>query len=226
MTGLSIDTSGQRLTLALWDDDRLIASHSEPAQQRHSDLMTTVLDSLLEQAHLGVRDIGVVAVCNGPGSFTGLRVGISFAKGLAMGLGLRVIALNTLEALAFSASEVSGLLSPMLDAKRKQVYTALYNKTGDEVAVVKGPLAIEPKEWLSSLPRGTVVFGSGAVFYHNLIAELSGRLVFRPYPEEPMPQGLAALSLRKHARGGLIEAEGLDAFYIRQADAVARRPGG
>lgn len=209
--------------MALWDGTGVLAERSEEAARRHSDLMAEFMGSLLAQRGLSVSDIVAIAVANGPGSFTGLRVGVSFAKGLAMGLGAKLVALNTLEALALSSGADEGLVSPMLDAKRKQVYSALYQVSIGKLIRVKKPVAVDPERWLSSLPQGTMVLGSGAVCYRNLIEAEKGSLVFREKPEEPTPRGLASLANVKVAQADFIGCLELDAFYIRQADAVARR---
>jgi len=219
MTGLCIDTSGKMLTMALWEEGQVLAAHSEPALQRHSDLMTRVMLSLLEGRGLSVKDIGAIAVTNGPGSFTGLRVGIAYAKGLAMGLGAKLIALNTLEAMAWSLEVKVGKASPMLDAKRKQVYAALYDMRDGVPAAMSEPVAADPAEWLVGLPDGTAVFGSGLAEYRALAEGHAGRLHLQERPEEPTPEGLVRMTLA-HLRGrGFIGVEELDAFYIRKADA-------
>jgi tRNA threonylcarbamoyladenosine biosynthesis protein TsaB len=223
MTGLCIDTSGKMLTMALWDESGVLGARSEEAARRHSDLMAEFMNSLLGQRGLSVTDIGAIAVTNGPGSFTGLRVGVSFAKGLAMGLGAKLVALNTLEVLALSSELAEGMVSPMLDAKKKQVYAALYQMSGGGVTQIKEPEAVDPERWLSGLPKGTIVLGSGAAAYGNLIEAEEGRLVFQEKPEEPTPQGLVGLAKLKAAREDFTGWEELDALYIRQADAVARR---
>lgn len=222
MTGLCIDTSGKMLTMALWNEGGVLAARFEEAARRHSDLMAEFMSSLLGQKSLSVKDIGTIAVTNGPGSFTGLRVGVSFAKGLAMGLGAKLVALNTLEALALSSEVAEGMVSPMLDAKKKQVYTALYQMSQGRLIQIKKPAAVEPGHWLSGLPKGTIVLGSGAVAYRNLIEAEKGRLMIREKPEEPTPQGLVRLAKIKAAQKDFAGWEELDAFYIRQADAVAR----
>lgn len=219
MIGLCLDTSGKMMTMALWEGAEVLASHSEPALQRHSDLMAQVMDSLLRGRGLAVKDIGIVAVANGPGSFTGLRVGISYAKGLALGLGCRIIGMNTLEALALSSGIDRGLASPMLDAKRKQVYAALYALSGPALRTEAEPVAVEPGPWLEKLPEGTAVLGSGAAEYRSLMAAHQPRLRVLAGPEEPTPEGLVRLALARLEGQASADVDELDAFYLRKADA-------
>ncbi len=209
--------------MALWDEAGVLAARSEEAAGRHSDLMVQSLVSLLEPLGLRASDIGAIAVAHGPGSFTGLRVGLSFAKGLAMGLGVKIIPLNTLRAMARSSQATQGILSPLLDAKKNQVYTALYRLSEGDIEVLKGPTAVDPTDWLSHLPLGTIVFGSGAVVYRRLIEAEGERLSFRQDPQEPTPQGLIDLAREEMARGNLIGWEEIDAYYIRPADALPPR---
>jgi tRNA threonylcarbamoyladenosine biosynthesis protein TsaB len=221
MTGLCIDTSGKMLTISLWDDGGIIAARSEEASCRHSDLMVEFMNSLLGPRGLSVTDIRAIAVTNGPGSFTGLRVGVAFAKGLAMGLGAKLLALNTLEALALSSSVGDvGLISPMLDAKKQQVYTALYDVSVFPARVILEPRAVEPGGWIANLPSGTAVLGSGAAAYRHLFMDAGrGGLRLLTEPEEPTAAGMIKLARRLMAEGKYIDAEKLDACYLRPADA-------
>lgn len=218
MTGICIDTSGRTLTMALWDERGIMASYSRPALQRHSELMAPELGGLLTRAGLSAGDLGVVAVVNGPGSFTGLRVGVSFAKGLAMGNRARLLPLSTLDAMACSITLESGTASPMLDARRKQVYAALYEMSPEGFRMVSGPAAIEPGVWLGNLPQGTAVFGSGLGAYRALAESLGGRITLLDGPPEPTAEGLVRLARMRFESGAFADIDELDACYVRKTD--------
>ena len=132
MIGLIIDTSGTWLNMVICQEGKVIGSISQKVGNQQAERLPSELENVLAEAKLQLLDIKWLAVTVGPGSFTGLRVGISFAQGLAMGGGLRLLPLNTLDAMACLPEGFSGKISPMLDAKKSQVYAALYqSKNGD-----------------------------------------------------------------------------------------------
>ncbi|MBP3737224.1 MAG: tRNA (adenosine(37)-N6)-threonylcarbamoyltransferase complex dimerization subunit type 1 TsaB, partial [Lachnospiraceae bacterium] len=131
---LAIDTSGQVAGCALLEDGRLLSeynslSSASALRKTHSQTLMPMLESLRDQTELDLHTLDAIAVTAGPGSFTGLRIGAATAKGLGLALEKPVIAVPTLEALAFgvwTAGGDSALICPVMDARRRQVYTAAY----------------------------------------------------------------------------------------------------
>jgi len=222
MVGLCIDTSGPSLTLALWHQGHLLAAQTEAAEKRHSDMITEVLGTLLNKTGLKTNDIEVIAVVNGPGSFSGLRVGLAFAKGMSLGLGCRLLALNALEALAFSAGAGAGLLSPVIDAKKSQIYAALYELSPDDFRTLKEPMAVAPADWMQSLPEGARLLGSGVDICRALLSPRNPSQYVLEGLQAPTPVGLLRLAERKYRAGPFTSPEELEALYLRPADAVLK----
>ncbi len=126
---LALDTATRVCSTALIDssDGRLIAEYTQNIKKTHSQRLMPLIDNLIQDTSTSKCDLFAVAVAAGPGSFTGLRIGVSTARGLAQGLGVPAVGVSTLEALAYNLATVKGdLICPILDARRDQVYTALF----------------------------------------------------------------------------------------------------
>jgi len=223
MTGLIIDTSGPWLNLAVCREDIILASVSQDAGNQQAERLPFELGNILAKAKVKLSEADWLAVTVGPGSFTGLRVGVSFAQGLAMGSGIRLLPLNTLDAMACLPEGFSGELSPMMDAKKGQVYTALYRSGNGVSDVVFSYQVIEPQAWLSRLAPRTKVFGSGAYAYREMIAQSYPELqADDSFVNGPEISGLVKLAVKNLRQKKFIPAEELDAFYIRPSDAVVK----
>jgi len=222
---LCLDTSGSYLNIALCREGQVIAGISKVADSGHSEMLSDELCRLIDGQDIKFKDIGLLAVTTGPGSFTGLRVGIAFAKGLATGLKLKAIPLNTLDAMAFSLNTEDQHMSPMIDAKKKEIYTALYDKKGGRPILSGEYHSVSPQKWLEGLPFGTAVFGSGEANYRDIFEKRSDDLhIDRDFlASGKILSGMAALSDMLIGEGRIAESEGLDAYYIRPADAELKQ---
>lgn len=223
MIGLIIDTSGPWLNMAVCREDDILASVSQDVGNQQSERLPFELGNILAKAKVKLSEADWLAVTAGPGSFTGLRVGISFAQGLAMGSGIRLLPLNTLDAMACLPEGYSGELSPMLDAKKGQVYTALYRSENGTSHPISAYQVIEPQAWLSRLAPRTKVFGSGAYACREMISRSYPELMIdESYIYGPEISGLVRLALKNLNQNKFVPAEELDAFYIRPSDAVVK----
>ncbi|MBI4726998.1 tRNA (adenosine(37)-N6)-threonylcarbamoyltransferase complex dimerization subunit type 1 TsaB [candidate division TA06 bacterium] len=223
MTGLIIDTSGPWLNLAVCRAGKVLASVLQQAGNRQAEILPEELGKILSAAKLNLSDINWLAVTAGPGSFTGLRVGISFAQGLAMGSSIKLLSLNTLDVMASLPEGFTGNISPMLDAKKGQVYTALYRSEKGVSQIISSYQVVEPRTWLSQLPPQTKIFGSGALAYRELISGSYPQLqIDEACPNGPEISGLVKLAIKKRQEENFVPAEELDAFYIRPSDAVVK----
>jgi tRNA threonylcarbamoyladenosine biosynthesis protein TsaB len=144
-------------------------------QKNYSEKILSLIDVMLRSAETRLEDIDQVVVSTGPGSFTGLRVGISTAQGIAFALGVKLIGISSLEALAFQAGRSAGYVCPMIDARKKEVFTCLYSCQGDGVMEkVLNDTVVEPAKWLADIHdyKNVLFLGSGAYYYSNLIKEV------------------------------------------------------
>ncbi|MFI5148786.1 MAG: tRNA (adenosine(37)-N6)-threonylcarbamoyltransferase complex dimerization subunit type 1 TsaB [Bacteroidia bacterium] len=162
---LNLETATKMCSVALISNGKVLAFKEQGGDYTHAENLTLFIEAVFAQAGMAMQSLDAVAVSKGPGSYTGLRIGVSVAKGLCYALDKPLLAIDTLESLAagctFSSAE-SYLLCPMLDARRMEVYCALYDQKGGEVeaasARIIDELAFRP--WLE---KGKVVFfGDGA----------------------------------------------------------------
>jgi tRNA threonylcarbamoyladenosine biosynthesis protein TsaB len=164
-TILNIETSTEVCSVALAKNGKLLYPKEETEGLNHSKLLTVFIEDIFKENNIDLKELDAVAVSKGPGSYTGLRIGVSVAKGLCYGLNIPLIAIDSLEVLGFYAALNSNeemLFCPMIDARRMEVYTALYNAKGKEIKPVSAEI-IEP-DFLSELLADNKIlfFGNGA----------------------------------------------------------------
>lgn len=167
---LLIETSTSVLSVALACDGTVVAERicTEPRMQ--ASLTAPLVKEVLDKAGLKVTDCDAVAVSSGPGSYTGLRVGVSTAKGLAFGAGKPLIAVGTLDILADGVTDRPDFIVPMIDARRMEVYTAVYSAEGERLTDVESHI-IGPDSFAEFLAKGKVLFvGDGALKGKDVIA--------------------------------------------------------
>lgn len=224
MNILTIDTSSCWLTVVCWDQDGIKGRFSQNIGNLHAEKLAGTVETVLDSSGLKYSDIGLAGVVTGPGSFTGLRVGISFIKGLAMALGIRTVGLNALDALAHEASgKKAKQVSPMIDARKGQVYAALYNVEQGATTLASDYAAVSPIEWLKNLPPDTLVLGSGVEMYRELITcDFKSLALLEKNVVTISPEVLYECCMRAMKSGDTIDHEDLDARYIRPADAVCK----
>lgn len=179
---LSLDTSTPVCSIALHDQGTPLASQEYHLQKSHSSLLPSVIQQVLENCGLKAADIQAVALGGGPGSYTGLRIGASTAKGLCFALGIPLISLCSLDSMSAQVSgacDTSALLCPMLDARRMEVYCQLETVDGEVIWNTR-PLILDEQSFDEFEDRRVIVYGSGA----EKAAKLLPRLKYVPdiYP--------------------------------------------
>jgi tRNA threonylcarbamoyladenosine biosynthesis protein TsaB len=221
MRVLAIDTSTLAGGVALLDDDRLVAEYVLDVSLTHSERLLAAIDRTIADAGLGPRDLDVLAVAIGPGSFTGLRIAISTVKGLAYALGAPIAAVPTLDAMAAALPFAAHLVCPVLGARRNEVYAGLYRWDGGGMQRVWDEVALAPadlSERLEALEAPVIVIGDGAA----TITARSARLA--PPPRRvPSPACVGALGLARARRGETVGAADLAPLYLRPSEAELRR---
>lgn len=167
---LLIDTATARLSIALAEKGKIVASRTCDEPRRQASLTAPLVQEVLHSQGLGVADCDAVCVSSGPGSYTGLRVGVSTAKGLSFGAGIPLIAVGTLDILASNHNpEAFRYIVPMIDARRMEVYTAVYSADGRRLTPVEAKV-IGPDSFACELAQGPVLFtGDGALKCREVI---------------------------------------------------------
>lgn len=171
---LAFESSARVASVAVASDGKIIARHSIDNGLTQSELLLPMAENMLKSLGLEFSDIGLFATSVGPGSFTGVRIGVSLVKGLAFGRGVPCVGVSTLDALAENLRGLSGIIVPCMDARRSQVYTAIYSSDGKDIKKLTEDMAIsisELFERLSELSESIYIVGDG---YDIVKAELDG----------------------------------------------------
>jgi tRNA threonylcarbamoyladenosine biosynthesis protein TsaB len=250
MRVLAIDTSTMLGGIAIMDDlAGLVVETRLNVKSTHSERLMTTIDYALKQSGYTISDMDIFAVATGPGSFTGLRIGLSTVKGFSYATGKPIVSVPTLEALAQNFPFCRYPVCTMLDARKKEVYVALFewkdeglvrliNETSirvdrllgkinelfrtnsDRMNSISNPPFVKGGE--GGLPVGKIIFtGDGAILYKNEIVSLMGERAVFASPEKmvPSPANVACIGVQKALRGEFSEPINLVPFYIRKSEA-------
>ena len=128
---LALESSAKAASAALMEDESLIAQYSQCSGLTHSRTLLPMVEDMLKNTEKKIADVDLIAVAHGPGSFTGIRIGVSTVKGLAWASDKKCVGVSTLEAMAWHGVSAGGLICPVMDARRSQVYNALFETDGD-----------------------------------------------------------------------------------------------
>lgn len=222
MTILAIETSTMLGGVALMDEKKgIVAETRLNVKTTHSERLMTAVHNTVQQSELSLDDVDVFAVAIGPGSFTGLRIGLSTVKGLSYATGKPIILVPTLEAFAWNFPFSMYPVCLMLDARKKEVYAAVFQWDTDGFTKTIPEVSVRPEKLLKEL-KGNVLFaGEGVLLYQDLIREhMKERAFFAP-PDKmvPSPVNVAMRGLEKALRGELADASRAVPFYIRKSEA-------
>jgi tRNA threonylcarbamoyladenosine biosynthesis protein TsaB len=214
---LSIDTATKVCSVALHENEHLLASQHLHIDKSHSGLLTVLIEDILRYAGFRLSDLSAVAVSEGPGSYTGLRIGASTVKGMGFALDIPVIAVGTLQAMAHGMRglvEQSSLLCPMIDARRMEVYCLLMNKEGQIIQEPKAKI-IDESSFAEELRLSKIYFfGDGAAKCKPLLdREHHARFVDGVVPSAVHVGELALEKLEKREFADLAYFE---PFYLKE----------
>jgi len=172
---LAVDTSSVRGSVCVVDGPENVGEIRLASSMQHSERLFRSVDFLFQHLPFKLADIDLFAAARGPGSFTGLRVGLAAMEGFVAAHGKRGAGVTTLEALAWKAGIHDALIVPTIDARRGEVYGAVYRRTEDTLVEECPAVVLKPAEWFASLPRRSLVFcGDGAIRYQSEIDETPG----------------------------------------------------
>lgn len=183
MIVLSIDSSSKVATVALLDENNLIAEYTLNNKLEHSTLIMDIIDKLLIDSNLSIDDVDGFVVSKGPGSFTGLRIGMATVKGLSFGSNKPYVSISSLDALANSLINFDGIICPIMDALRDSVYTCLYKNNNGELEKLIDYSALELDELINLLKnKGEKVLftGDGLIKHKNYLFDKLPNAYFAP----------------------------------------------
>lgn len=229
---LAIDSSGLVATVAIIEDNNLIAEYTIHHKKTHSQTLVPMLEEVKNMVELDLSTIDAIAVAAGPGSFTGLRIGAATAKGLAMGLGKPIVEVPTLEGMAYQMYGSQALICPIMDARRNQVYTGLYQfvegENGYHMETLKEGCACDIMECIgvaNSFEQPVMFLGDGVPVFEALIRE-HARVPVYFAPAHRRLQSAAsvgALAMEFAKEGHFTEAKDHAPEYFRMSQAERER---
>lgn len=205
MLVLAFDTATPAVTAALHDGERVLAEHTTIDARRHGELLAPAIELVLGEARVTLREVTAVVAGSGPGPYTGLRVGLMTAQGLATTLGVPAYGVCSLDAVAYASGRTEPFIAAT-DARRKEVFWARYS---DLRTRVDGPFVDRPADVPA---EGLPVVGAGAQLYPDLLGDGAGA------PPYPYAGALAALAAERLAKGVALDPP--RPIYLRRPDAV------
>ncbi len=225
---LALDSSGLVASAAVTEDDTLLAEYTICYKKTHSQTLLPMLDEIRKNIELDMTTIDAIAISAGPGSFTGLRIGSATAKGLGLALDKPLIAVPTLEAMAYNLYDTQGVICPIMDARRRQVYTGIYRFVDHEITVVRDQQAKGIEELIEEvnvLGEPAVFLGDGVpVFKKQILSGCTVPVSFAPVHVNKQKAGaVAALAARYYKEGKLQTAAEHRPEYLRVSQAERER---
>lgn len=220
---LAIDTSSKVASAALFEEDHLVCACDLMCGLTHSQRLMPLVEDCFALAGWQPGQVDYFAVVRGPGSFTGVRIGVSAVKGMADALGKPVVGVNTLETLAASLPFAQGLVVPLLDARRGQVYAAAYRWDGDGMTTVIPPCAMALSEFLQNpaLSGQLTFLGDGATANADILAQVENGRLAPPHVRHQRAAAAGYLALSRLDTA--MPAGDIEPLYLRDSQAEQTR---
>ncbi len=223
---LLLETATRVCSVVLWSNGKVKSIRESLVENSHSSLITTFISEVLAEADLTFEDINAIAVSKGPGSYTGLRIGVSTAKGLCYALGIPLISVGTLKSMAAefvaknSLLPSGSLLCPMIDARRMEVYTALYDLNLNPVQAVSAKI-IDELSFGNELAKSKIYFfGDGAAKCFPMIGARENTIFIEKF--QVSAHGMGAIAQHKYDHSEFENVAYFEPFYLK--DFVATVP--
>ena len=224
---LSLETSAKSVSAAVTDGEKLLAYAYQATGLTHSRTLMPMVEAMLKNSDLTLNDMEAIAVSSGPGSFTGLRIGVAAAKGLAWAQDLPCCGVSTLEAMARNLGVYQGYVVPAMDARRSQVYTAIFHADKGELTRVEEDMAIslaELGEKIKNFGQPVFLVGDGATLcYNTLLEEVPGLVLPKEHRMHQRAAGVALAAQAMADAGDPGNGAELTPNYLRLSQAERER---
>lgn len=227
MKWLTMDTSTSTLGISIMDEETVWGEMTTNLKRHHSERLLPAINHLLSETKIELNDLGGIAVTRGPGSYTGVRIGVTTAKIFAWSLDLPLIGVSSLAALAVNGQRFAGSVIPMWDARRERVYTAHYRfRAQEELVEEKDDRVVPVKTWIDNIAHEHgpfLLLGDGAVRYRSLIiSRLGDRAVFASTTENIVrPSSVGRLAVHQWRREGSDDISRFAPEYLQVTEAEA-----
>lgn len=230
MVVIGIETATEVLSVAILHREKILAEYYINSSRNHSNLLLPTIESLVKKSKLKLDRLNLIAVSIGPGSFTGLRVGISLAKGLAFSLNIPLIGVPTLDALSEKVTSGSGeqhLICPILDAKKNQIYSALYRYKNKELKKLTEYLSIGFDDLCNLIDeirkknKENIIFtGEGVSIYREKLKERFSEFVSFVFDNQRLTNAvsIAKIGIERFKKGKCDSIYNLIPLYVRKPD--------
>jgi tRNA threonylcarbamoyladenosine biosynthesis protein TsaB len=218
---LAVDTATASCSVGVLDAERLMAEVTIEKKQTHSKHLMELIDTTVQMAGVRLNEMDAFAVTIGPGSFTGVRIGVSTVKGFAMALSKPVVGVSSLEALACQAGSGTGSICPLLDARKGEVYAALYQFEEDGLREIIGEQVSSIEDLLVKIDAPCVFVGNGALIHEELIQKEYGITALQTGTtlNKIRAETIGSIAMHKIQTKGHENLSALVPHYIRQSDA-------
>ncbi|MEE1315470.1 MAG: tRNA (adenosine(37)-N6)-threonylcarbamoyltransferase complex dimerization subunit type 1 TsaB [Faecalimonas sp.] len=225
---LALDSSGLVATVAILEDTQTVAEYTVNYKKTHSQTLLPMLDEIVKMTEFDLSTVDAIAVAGGPGSFTGLRIGSATAKGLGLALNKPLVHVPTVDGLAYNLYGNKGLICPIMDARRNQVYTGIYRFEDGAFEVVEAQMAIDLGELIEKLnaygERVTFLGDGVPVYREQLEKKLTTDFAFAPaHLNRQRAAAVGALAMRYVAEGKTESAAEHQPDYLRLSQAERER---
>ena len=221
-TLISLETASTNCSVSVYRGGALLALKEDPSPEyTHGELLHVFMDEAMEQAGLAWKDLDAVSVSKGPGSYTGLRIGVAAAKGLCFALDLPLIAIPTLQSMAAQVKIDDGVLIPMLDARRMEVYAAVYDSTLREVGPTRAEIITEDSfaRWRDAGP--VHLLGNGAEKCREILTHPN----FHYHTDiQPSARELGLLATGQYEKGQVEDLAYFEPFYLKDFIVKKKQP--
>lgn len=225
---IGIESSAMTASVSILTDDVVTAEYSTNFKQTHSQTLLPMLDEICKRTQTPIESVDCIAISSGPGSFTGLRIGASTGKGIALSLDKPVAAIPTLEALAYNMAGCKALVCPIMDARRNTVYNALYKIEQEKIECIQEVSLTSIEDVIEALNQRNeeIIFvGDACAMHRELFKEkLSVKYTIAPANNcQPRAATVAALGKMYYENGNVIDADLHAPDYLRPSQAERER---
>ena len=224
---LAFETSAKAASVALFDGENLLGESYQNTGLTHSQTLLVMAQDMLSQCGKAPKDVEAVAVANGPGSFTGVRIGVAAAKGFAWGSEIPCYGVSTLEAMALGLGAFDGIICPVMDARRSQVYNALFEVSENQLTRIAPDRAIslaDLGEELKNVKKPIFLVGDGSILcYHTLKDTVPNLVMPSQHRMHQRAVGVGLAALQAIAAGESGDGNALAPNYLRLSQAERER---
>jgi tRNA threonylcarbamoyladenosine biosynthesis protein TsaB len=218
---LAVDTATKSCSVAVMDEQSVISEYTVNHKETHSRFLMGMIHAILDICRLTVIDLDGFAVTIGPGSFTGLRIGLSAIKGFALATGKPLVGISTLEVLAYQISGSDKLICPMMDARRDEVYTARYYFNDQKLECQQLPQVASPEKAIENINVPCIMVGDGSMRYQALIKSRLGSMgIFANFTQQVIRASTVGhIAMQRFTLNDTDDVSRIEPFYIRKSDA-------